>query len=235
MSKTLLNGVNDVLRRVKFISGDAGELSSLTDGARQPEIDAAVNSWNDVTEDLFSLTNVPFPKDVDTDTITIVDGQREYALPDDLVQIRWPLKQETDGHYIHDYPGGFEQMRKDQPQPDNFTGRPYRACVNPVTGGLYMEYNPDAVTAGDVYTLLYDKDIAVSIAADVFPFADAVYRRLVPGVVEVWRYYMRNQFSEEVYNKSLAQASRYLPKQQIRKGYLPARVKSTLGHDPFNK
>jgi hypothetical protein len=235
MSKTLLDGVNDLLKRMQYISGDAGSLSSLSDGSRQKEIDAAVSAWNDTIEDLFSVTNMPFPKDVGSDSITLVDGQREYALPTDLVQIRWPLKQETDGYYIYEYPGGYEQMRKDQPQPDTFDGRPYRAAINPITGGLYLEFAPQSAEAGDVYDILYDKDISVSSATDVFPFIDAVYRRLVPGAAEVWRYYMRNQFSQKVYNKSLSQASRYLTKLQARDSYMPGRMKSSLGYDQFNK
>lgn len=235
MTKTLLDGVNDVLRRMKFISGDAGALTSLTDSARQPEIDAAVNAWNDVVEDLFSTTNRPFPKDVGLESITLVAGQREYSLPSDLVQIRWPLKQETDGHYIYEYEGGYEQMRRDQPQPGNFVGRPYRAAINPVTGGLYMEYAPQASENGDVYTLLFDKDISVSSATDVFPFIDVVYRRLVPGVCEIWRYYMRNEYSDATYRKSLSQASRYLTKQQPKTSYLPSRKNRGAVADPFSK
>ena len=42
MTKTLLNGVNDLLKRVKVIAGDTGTLSTLTDSAKQAYIDTAI-------------------------------------------------------------------------------------------------------------------------------------------------------------------------------------------------
>lgn len=51
MAKTLLNGVNEVFKRIKLIQGDAAALTSLTDSARQHSIDLAIQIWNEVVDE----------------------------------------------------------------------------------------------------------------------------------------------------------------------------------------
>src|SRR5690606_17922535 len=101
-------------------------------------------------------------------TITLVANDREYALADGLVQLHWPLLDETNGQYITPYPGGFMQMKIDQPYPDNETGLPMFGAINPQNGELYLDKLPTANEAGRVYTYWYDKDISLSAAADEF-------------------------------------------------------------------
>jgi len=50
-----LVAVNDTLRRVGVIAGDAGELTTFTDTARQREIDIVTQAWNEVCHELYDL------------------------------------------------------------------------------------------------------------------------------------------------------------------------------------
>ena len=54
MAYTFLNAVNIVLKRVSAIKGDAGELTSFVDTARQIDIDQARLAWNDLIQSFYS-------------------------------------------------------------------------------------------------------------------------------------------------------------------------------------
>ncbi len=184
MAKTLLQGVNDVLKRMGVIKGNSGELSSLTDSQRQVLVDLAVNCWNEVVIELYESSDLSMPKEVGTATITLATGDRDYSLPSDLVYIKWPLRNASNGYLIQEYPGGWDQLQNDQLQPANFTGRPFYATIRPTDGLLYMDRIPTAADNGLAFTLEYDKSLIKSLAADTFPFSDDVYFILVPAVVE---------------------------------------------------
>lgn len=223
MSKTLLNGVNDVLKRVQIIKGENGEITSLSQAEIQHEIDVTVQMWNEVIEEIYSLGNTPHPDELATSTVTLMTGQREYELPDDLVHIRWPLMENTNGYYIYEYKNGFEHLRAWQQIPNNFEGRPNFAVINPQNSKLYMDYLPTAEENGFVYNLIYDKDVSLSGASDVFPFNDSVYRSLVPAVAELWKNEQRKEFNDKIYKKRLAQACRYITKKTLNDTYFPER------------
>ena len=222
MAKTLLQGVNDVLKKVGFIAGDSGELASLTNSARQTEIDISVQNFNSVIEELYDLTEVPRPDEYSTTDITLVADDRDYQLPNDLVQIRWPLIDRTNGYTIHPYPGGFDAMRVHQRISSDYTGRPLYGCIRPSDGELYLDRIPQSADAGLVYECAYDKDVSLSSATDTFPFSDACYRQVVLCVAEKWKEERRNAgniqsrktVTMRVYNKHLAQAARFLTKEQ---------------------
>ncbi len=91
MAYTLLNAVNATLKRVKIISGVSGELTLLTDTARQQYIDTALQVWNEILHEIYSRTEEPYPLDSAESTITLMTGTREYNLPSDLEFIRYPL------------------------------------------------------------------------------------------------------------------------------------------------
>lgn len=233
---TLLDGVNRVLQRVGLIAGDQGELTTLVDSARQQEIDNAVQVWNEVIEDLYDLSKRAMPKESAEADITLQTGVREYDLPNNLVQIRWPLIDETNNHYISQFPGGFAKLRAYQVNPDEFTGRPYRAVISPITDKLYMEHIPTAAEDGSVYKLFYDKDISLSVAADEFPFRDVVFRSLTPAVIEAYQYYRKGKdvYVDATYQRSMAKAARYLRENVSPKQYIPRRTHNTDSvFDPF--
>ncbi len=187
MVQSLLNMTNEVLRKTGFITGESGLLTSLTEAARQVEIDLVKRNLNTAISELYSLSRIPLPQEERTATITLVDGQREYVLPSNLVQIRYPIIFEADMHRVNEYPGGFERLRVDQLDPSNFTGRPTAAVISPINGKLRFNFEPTSSEDGDVYTLYYDRDLFLDVAADVVPFPDVVSRHMVEVVAIDWK------------------------------------------------
>ena len=212
MSKTLLDGVNDVLQRNGIIDSN-GALGSLTNLGKQLYIDLAVQVWNETVDEVCDMMGVPHPGETGSSTtVTLVAGTREYALPSDLVQIRWPLIDETNGNYIQEYPGGYLAMRADQQIPGDWLGLAYAAAINPTTGYLRLERTPTSTEAGLVYTMIYDKDLIMDAASDTFPFMDSVYRAVMPVVAEMWERKKRNDFNESEYRKQLSRAMSFVNK-----------------------
>jgi len=211
LSKTFLQGVNEVLNRAG-ITTQSGELSTFDTPSKRVYIDLAIQIWNETVDQVCNEMGIPHPDETAETTITLVTGQREYTLPTNLVQIRWPLMEPTEGNSIEEYAGGYEQMRYDQSIPDDWTGLPYAACINPTTGDLRMERTPTADENGLAYNLLYDKDLAMSDENDTFPFSDAVFRALVPVVTEGWERKKRNDFDLAMYNRNLARALHFANK-----------------------
>lgn len=235
MAKTLLNGINDVLKNVGLIGGEDNALTSLTNNPRQTEIDVAVQCWNSLVIELFQFSNEPMPLEVSSTTITLATGDVDYDLPDDLVQIRWPMKNETYGYYIVQYDGGWDQMFRDQAIPANYTGRPHAAAIRPTDGRLVMEYIPTSAENGLQYTLLYDKELILSAQGDEFPFNDSVYTVLLDAAIESWRYKQKGKAAGGIYKRKIAQAARLLNKNQDRDTYAPRRTRSPANvTDPMN-
>jgi len=214
---SLLDAVNNTLKRVKIISGVNGDLSSLTDSARQTQIDTVVQVINESIHELYSLSEIPLPNQSATSNITLVTDTREYALPSDLEQIRFPLMDTTHGRYILEYDGGYEQMRIDQPIPDNFKGTPLYACINPTNDMLRLNVTPQAPENGLVYEMLYDKRHSLSAAADTFPFSDTVVDALVPAWGQMWSREQRNSFDKDLFAYHFGRAVRYLNETPMRR------------------
>lgn len=220
MAKTLIDGLNEVLKRVGVIAGDAGELSTLTDGSRQRAIDLGVQAWNEAIEELFSASERPLPNEQAESTITLVAGDRDYALASDLVQLRWPFIDKTNNQYLTEYGPGYNGLLiLDREQDD--TGLPHWGAIRPTDGQLFLDRAPTSVEAGRVYTYQYDKDVSLDAAADVMPFTDATFRAMVPAVVQVWKREMRNEFDGELYQISIGRASRFLTQSQPRTSWSP--------------
>ncbi len=220
MARTLLQTVNDVLKKVFVIQGDSGDLSTLSDSARQIYIDLAVSSINETIDDLYTASNEPMPNEVVEGTITLATSDRDYALPAALVQIRWPLIDQTNGQYIVEYPGGYEAMFADQAYPANYTGLPTSAAIRPSDGLLYMDRIPTSDENGNVYTYMYDKDVSLSVAADTVPFSDAVTRALIPAMAERWKRARNRGYSESTYNKAMGIAATLVRQKQQNSSYL---------------
>lgn len=223
---TLLDGVNYVLKKAKLVSGDAGELTSLTDSARQGWVDIIVQSWNETVEELYSVTEGSMPKELAENTITLVASDRDYALATDLVSLHWPLLDETNGQKIYEYNGGYLALVNTQPIPADHTGLPIYGAIRPTDGQLYLDKIPTSSEAGLVYKYRYEKDVSLSAADDSFPFENAVFRALVPAVTEIFNLHHRKEFNEGVYALSMGRAARFLSKIQPRKSYLPGRIKN---------
>lgn len=184
MAKTLLNGVNDVLKRLGDIKGNSGNLASLDNTEIQVKIDLAVQAWNEVVLELFSLSDEPVPNELGEQTITFATGVREYALNSDVVSLRFPFINSTTGHRVYEYDGGFLEMLDEQYISANYTGLPSQVAVKP-NGNLYFDRVPTSTENGKTVVVYYDKSNIVTSADDVFPFIDAIYHHLIPCVAEL--------------------------------------------------
>jgi hypothetical protein len=220
MAKTLLNGINEVLKRTKFISGDAGAFTSLTDSSRQRPIDIAVQAWNEAVDELYSVGDIALPNEQAESTITLVDGTRAYTLATDLVQLRWPFIDRTNNQYITEYTGGYNKFLVLDPEQDD-TGLPHWGAIRPTDGKLFLDRAPTSVEAGRVYYYQYDKDTVLDEASDTFPFSDAVFRAMVPAVAQIWRRDMNNDFDAGLYRVNLGRAARFLTQQQVHSSWSP--------------
>ena len=93
MAIRYFEAVNDCMKRVGLIVGDVGEIGTGTgataseifyaDSEIQHGVDMMIQMWQEVTNEVFSLSLAP--RLVSTATIDLVTAQREYALPGDLI------------------------------------------------------------------------------------------------------------------------------------------------------
>jgi len=236
MSKTLLNGVNEVLKRVQIVS-ESNLLTSLTNSGKQVFIDLAVQAWREATQQVFSKANVMMPNQGKEGSVTLVAGTRAYTLASDLVQIRWPLHDETNGQYIVEYPGGYEELRNSQNFPANYTGLPLQGAISPIDAKLYLDYIPTSSEAGYVYKYFYWKATDLVTYDDVFPFDDDVFWALVPVVSDIWRMMQQNKTSDGYTKLSYGRAIRMLKKHPPSDTWISRRAvpnTSPLGFDPFD-
>lgn len=223
MSKTLLNGVNDVLKRIGVIKGNSGELTSITDSARQTVIDLTVQSWNEALVDLVDSAGDAIPKAVGSGTLTLATSTRAYAPASDLVKIRWPFHDATNGRYISEYPGGYEQLYQDQPVPSTIAGIPTQAAIRLTDGYIYLDTTPTSAENGLVYTYLYDKSLLMTAYTSVFPFTDSVYQVMIPAVAELVKRDWESTFDAAVYKARMAQASSLASENEIQYQWTPER------------
>lgn len=220
MAKTLLQAVNETLKRVRVISGDSGVLTTLTDSARQGAIDIAVQVINEGLEELYSVVSMALPKQQAQSTVTLVTSQRDYTLASNLIALRWPLIDKTNNQIITEFPGGYNAiLTYDREQDD--TGLPQSAAISPVDGKLYLDSIPTSAEAGRIYTYQYDKDLSLVDAADEFPFSDTAFRAMVPVWVQLWKREEQNQFDGDLFKASMGRAARSLPMKPPRSTYAP--------------
>lgn len=219
MAKTLLNSVNEILKRTSFIAGDAGTLTSLTDSARQVAIDQAVQVINEGIQELYAVPGMPpMPLSQAENTVTLATGTRAYALNSGVVTLRWPLIDKTNSQFIKPFPGGYAAMLVADPEQDD-TGLPYFAAIRPTDGYLHMDRAPTSAENGRIYTYQYYKNTLMSLAADTVPFDDPVWNAMVPAWVQLWKREMRNEFDGELYRIGMGRAARLMTKVPARQSY----------------
>lgn len=220
MSKTLLDAVNEVFKRVNNIQGDANALTSLTDSARQHPIDVAVQVINEGIDELYSQSHVELPSEQAEATISLIAGTRSYPLNANLTKLIFPLIDKVNTNFIWKFPGDYEGMLELDPEQDD-TGLPWWAIISPVTGQLYMNVIPTSAEAGHVYTYQYTKDLSVVNASDTMPFDNAVFRAMVPAWVQLYKREIRNEFDAELYKMGMGRAARFLTEIDPRTSYSP--------------
>ena len=220
MAKTLLNAVNEILKRLSLIAGDSGELTSLTDSARQPAIDISVQVINEAVDRMYYASNLMMPTGQAEDTITLLQGVRTYALAADLVRLRYPFIDRVNTQHLFEFKGGYNQILIFDPELDD-VGLPHFGAISPVDGQFFVDRAPRVEEAGRVYFYQYDKDLSLEFATDLFPFTDAVFRALVPAWVQLWKRERRNQFDDGLFAAGMGLASRLLTRKIIRSSYSP--------------
>lgn len=220
MAKTLLNGVNEVLKRVSVIAGDAGALSSLTDSPRQVQIDVAVQVINEGITDLYAATGIAQPNEQAESTLVLVTGTRAYTLQTDLVQLRFPMQDRANTQFIHEYPGGYNQMLIDDPEQDD-EGLPMYGAFRPTDGKFFLDRAPTSENNGRTYYYQYDKSLLLTAAASTVPFNDTVFTKMVPVWAQLWRRDRQNDFDPALYRVNLGVASLLLSQKQPRDNYNP--------------
>lgn len=220
MAKTLLQSVNEILKRVGMIQGDDGELTSLTSTARQRSIDIAVQVINEGLDELYSIVSVPHPKEQAENTVTLVASTRSYSLASDLVALRWPMIDKTNTQYLYEYAGGYNQILFDDPGQDD-TGLPRFATISPVNGNLHLDRAPTSIEDGRIYTYQYDKDLELTVAGDTVPFDNPVFRGMVPVWAQLWKRDQYREFDTDLFRLGIGRAARLLTQQQARTNYSP--------------
>ena len=212
MSTTLLTAVNDVLKRVGEISQGSPVLTSLTDSARQSNIDIVVQLWQTIIEQLQGWADLP--GDVGSGSITLATGTREYATESDFQAfvgddrgVAW-LVCASPVYRIPPYVGGYKQMFADQPDPSIYTGQPGSWAYNPVTSKIRLDRAPTSTENGQVLGYLYDKTVTLSAYTDTFPIPDAAVKVLVTTVAEAYRLEKRNRLNGNWWKVGIAEAAR---------------------------
>lgn len=219
-NKTLLDAVNDLLRRASIIAGDSGVLTSLTDSARQVDIDQAKQVINEGIDELYSQPGQSRPNQQSSSTITLATSTRAYALATGLVRLHWPLIDRTNSQFIFEYGPGYDALLFRDPEQDD-TGLPGLGVIRPTDGYLFLDRAPTSADNGKVYTYQYDKDLALSLSTDNVPFIDEVYRAMIPAWYQLWKRERRNEFDAELFKGSLGRAARLLPLTKPRTHYSP--------------
>ena len=219
-NKTLLNCVNEVLKRVKIINSN-GLLTSLTHTGKQNYIDITVQCWNETIDQLYRDIKEPRPNILTEATITLVTGQRNYQLATDMNLLHWPLLDETNGQYIVKYPGGYMKLVSNQSIPANYTGLPELGAIRPTDGQLYLDRIPTSNENGNIYKYRYNKDTELSLLTDNVPFNDIVFRALVPAVAEKWKLENKKEFNGGVFKRSIGTAAGYLRKTPSNNSWTP--------------
>jgi len=220
MAKTLLNCLNETLKKTKVINSN-NLLTSLTHTGKQPYIDIAIQAINETIDQLYLDIKIPRPNIITEATITLVTSDRDYALASDLNILHWPFLDETNGQYITKYPGEYLELVSDQTYPANYTGLPQVGAIRPTDGQLYLDRIPTSTENGNVYKYRYSKDTELVLAADTVPFSDVVFRALIPAFSEKWKLENKREFNGGVFKRSIGTAARYLRQMPVDDSWSP--------------
>lgn len=219
-NKTLLDAVNQILLRVNVIAGNAGVLTSLTDSARQHDIDVSVQVINEGIDELYSASGKTLPGEGAESTLTLATGTREYTLASDVVVLHFPMIDRTNTQYLFQWESSYDDFLLLDPQ-QLYTGLPRWGMISPITNKLRVDRAPDAGSNGKIYTYEYDKNLAMATATDLVPFDDITFRAMVPTWVQLYKREMRNEFDAALYQTNIGRASRTVTEVKARTHYDP--------------
>lgn len=209
MAKTLLNCVNDLFKMAELTAGDQDALTTLTDSARQHDIDACVIAVNQTIDEMYSTIDEARPQQQASSTITLVSGQRNYTLATNFVRLHFPLIDRTNTQYINQFSGTYDDLLEIDPEVDD-TGVPMWAVIRPTDSALYVYPTPTSAENGNVYTYQYDADTELTAAASTVPFNNFVYRAFLPAAFQIWKRERRGEFDAALFKGHLGRALRRL-------------------------
>lgn len=244
MATTFLAFVNDALKRVHVIQGDAGVLATSTvtstatgltatgafvDSARQVQIDLMIQCANETFQEMFRSGLIP--KVAATATFTWVSAQREYSLPSDFEGVAGETYREralrgaTNGLVIYEYPGGYARMLVDQPRATDFVGSPGGWAISPVNDTIRLDCEPATGNNGETWNLLYNRTIRFTSTseADALPCSAQTCDSLIPVVADHWNRAMKGIADPQELRKALGRAIANAMRVQARDSYGPAR------------
>lgn len=225
MAKTLLQGVNEVLKKVGILDND-GELTSLSDSARQTSIDLAVQVLNEIVDQVYESADLSKPNQLAERTITLNTGDRDYILHSSLIRLRteYHLIDETNNDiiYLLNDDDGYRKIILGDIEQDD-TGKPTYAAIRPTDGQLFLDRAPTSDYDGREYKYRFDADLSLSVVADTFPFTDGVFRAIVPASAELWKRYRQQSFDAAIFSGSIGRASRMMTKTPPRTSWTPVR------------
>lgn len=220
MAFTFLQAVNETLKRVGVIHGDAGELTNFVDTARQQNIDVARSIWNEIIHELFTMEL--FSRGVREGQFVLVTDIREYDLePDFEIMAADIIRNESETRILTPYQGGYVQLWGDQPDPADFTGQPLYWAINPTSNMIRVDVTPKSSENGDIYKYLYMKRIFLSAVGDTFPFSDTVVDSLIPATAQIWERDRKGRkfFDRQLFRASFNRAVFYLTQSRPRTTY----------------
>ncbi len=189
--------------------GDADALTSLTDSARQHDIDYCVIAVNQTIDEMYSTADMALPQQQASSTITLVTNTRNYTLASNFVKLHWPLIDHTNSQYIYQFPGTYDDILELDPEVDD-TGVPMVGVIRPTDSSLYIYPTPTSEENGNVYTYQYDQDTELTAAASTVPFNNFVYRAFLPAAFQVWKRERRGEFDQGLFKTHLGRAMRRL-------------------------
>lgn len=175
---------------------------------------------NEGIDELYTVSHKAMPNEQAQGELTLQTGVRNYGLETDLVQIRWPLIDNDNSHFIYEYPGDWNDLLVDDPERDD-TGLPLFGTIRAINSQLYLDRAPTAAENGNVYFYQYDRDLVLASSTSEVPFKDAVFRAMVPAWVQLFKRERRNEFDGELYKLSIGRASRLLTQNQPRTHWSP--------------
>ena len=225
-SQTFLDAVNAVLKRTGVLQGATGVLTTLSDSARQRQIDVTIQSWGEAIQHLLNMGMVPG----ETASATVIfsgTGEREFSKPSDYVRPAGTMpgtrvwRAATAEYVVSEYEGGYEAMIGSQLTPANWTGRPNGWTINPTTDKFRFD---TTCTTTDTLNLLYEKRIRFTststATSDTFPFDDLVVDGLVPVVAEFMMAAVKGDpLDASVYKLNLSRAASLAMQRQPNRGY----------------
>lgn len=221
--------INDALVRAHVFQGDTGNLvtSTVTSTAtglvatgafdsvqtgQQQQVQMMLQVANEVVSEAYSMGLLT--KQAATSTITLVSGQREYALPSDFEAMsgetyhQRSLYSATSGLAFGEYAGGYMTMIVDQPLATLFVGPPNGYAISPLADFLRLDREPASGQSGWTYSYIYNKRVQFTATSeqDALPFTPTVANKLVPVLAEAWNEWNKGQFNIANYRSGIAQA-----------------------------